>query len=63
MTLLDLANMMEMKEHQQVWSFDKKTRSGVSVNELQEKSMGDLKAIIGHQIQRKWDHCLLRKIV
>ena len=36
MKLLEIENMMEIKEHQQVWSinvFDKETGSGFRVNE------------------------------
>ena len=41
MKLLEIVTMMDIKEHQQVWSisfYDKKTESGVSVNkELAEE--------------------------
>ena len=52
--------------------FDKKTRSGVNVNEeLAEEihkpviknsreSMQDLKITFGQQIELRWNHCLLR---
>ena len=33
MKLLEIVNMIDDKKHQQVWSFDKKSRTEVSVNE------------------------------
>ena len=42
MKFLEIVNIMNIKEHEQVWSislFDKKTGSGVSVNEQLAKEL------------------------